>query len=57
MAPILLTSIAEALVRMDTHEQNECHTPFLRNYLIMSKSTHVYECDIALGLYRNLVHT
>jgi len=37
MASVLLTSIAEALVRMDTNEQNECHAPFLSNYSMTSK--------------------
>jgi len=56
MVPILLTSIAEALVRMDTCKQNECHAPFLGNYSIMSKWTLVCGCDVALGLYRISFH-
>jgi len=32
VVPVLLKSIAEALVRMDTCKQNECHAPFLGNY-------------------------
>jgi len=46
VAPVVLVSIAEALVRMDTRKQNEYHAPFLGNYSIMSKSN---SCDIVLG--------
>jgi len=56
VAPILLTRIAEVLVRMNTHEQNECHAPFLGNYLITSKLTCACGCDVALGLYSLNAH-
>jgi len=51
VAPILFASIAEALVRMDTHKRNESHAPFLGNYSITSKLNCACKCDIALGLY------
>jgi len=44
-------SISEALVRMNTHEQNECHALFFRNNSVKSKSIHTCECDVALGWY------
>jgi len=34
ITPILLMSIAEALLRMITCKRNMCHAPFLGNYLI-----------------------
>jgi len=51
MAPILLVSIVEGLVRLDTHEQNECHVPFPGNYSIASKLIRACECNVSLGLY------
>jgi len=49
MAAILLVSIAEALVRMDTCKQNKCHTPFLGSYSITSKSTCACSATLHLG--------
>jgi len=56
VAHISLASMAEALVKLDTSEQNECHAPFLGNYSIMSKSTCACESDVALGLHRMCQH-
>jgi len=47
VAPILLASIAEALVRILMS-----HTPFLGNYSITSKSTCACKYNVALGWYR-----
>jgi len=51
MGPVLLASIAEALVWMDTRERNEFCADFLGNYSITRKSNRACECDIALGQY------
>jgi len=55
VAPVLLVSIAEAFLRMDTRERNKCHAPFLANYSIMNKSTRACKCDVALGQYRKVM--
>jgi len=51
VALISLASIHPCKCFSNTRKQNGCHTPFIGDYSITSKSTCASECDIALEQY------
>jgi len=48
----LLTSIHPFYSRVNTCEQNGCHTPLINDYSSMNKCLLIHECDVALERYR-----